>query len=197
MSAYEGFFRQSIFDFYANDIKSCLKVSEIKQSGSSDFQGGLNFTAALAIFCVLEMMAGFYKGKKEPTNDDIVDFLVKYFSKYDSKFADKDFAKLFYKVFRHGLVHEWSPKASAIAMNFRSKEITEKIKIKTDGEEIMCVNIPPFFDITIKAYTDYKNDLDKGMYVEEFERRYQKVTEDDYYEMRVLRAKFDSLKTKL
>lgn len=191
MTAYKGFFRQSIFDFYTNDLKSCLEVSRAKQAGSTVFPGGLNFTAALVILCVLEMMAGFFKGKVQPSNDDVVDFIIKYFSKYESKFTDEKFSKLFYKVFRHGLVHEWSPKASAIAMNFKSNDIIGKVK--TNGEEIIFVNVPPFYDLTIKAYSDYKEDLDNGRYVSEFDRRYNQIIKKDYDEMRKLRAKFEEL----
>ena len=189
MSAHKGFFRQSIYELFCGDLKSCLKVSKIKQGmpNGYEFIGGLNFTAALVIMCIIEMMAGFYKDKLQPNSDDVADFMTRYFSKYEPIFNDKEFSKLFYRVYRHGLVHEWSPKASAVAMDFSSQKVLKIIK--SGSEELTSVNVPTLYDLTVKALNDYEKDLDNNLFIKEFNNRYNKQIAEDYKQMRLLREK--------
>lgn len=196
MSVHKGFFKQSIHEFFHQDIDSCLQVSQVKQRIISNVNpdGGLNFTAALVIMCVIEMMAGFYKGKVFPKEKDVCEFLVKYFSNHEPLFKDKEFSRYFYRVFRHGLTHEWSPKASGVAMDFNSKAAIGIIK--PDKEDLICLNVPAFFEITTKALEDYEKDLDNGLYVKEFNKRYDETITEDYKQMRILRERFKFLKDK-
>lgn len=202
MSAYKRFFEQEINDFYKNDLSSCLEVSRLKQQGNDQksFPGGLNFTAGLAIFCVLEMTTSFFKGKvkkknggmEESSADDVADFLIKYFSPFCNIFSNREFSKKFYEVFRHGLVHEFSPKASAIAMDFSYEE---PIGLVLDNDEdLMTINIPKFFEISLKAYSLYERDLDSGQFIKEFDKHYLAMIDNDYREMRTLRDLFSRLK---
>lgn len=198
MSLHKLVFNQQIWNFFKWDIESCLRVVKMRsafdlKNGDNILPGGLNFTAALVIFCVIEMMTGYYKGKLLPSSDDVTDFLAKYFSKYESLFSNKEFSKRFYEVFRHGLVHEWSPKWSAVGMDFSSIESIGILKI-TDNREIVALNVPIFYDITIKALNDYEKDLDNGCYVSEFKKRYNEAIKKDSEEMELLKLKFLELK---
>lgn len=197
MSAHKEFFKQLIYDYYEKDISSCLKVSKIKQEDPNSFPGGLNFTAGLVTLCVLEMMAAYFKGKTtvnkkgrldQANSREVADFLIKYFSPFFSLFSDKEFSKEFYEVFRHGLVHEFSPKASAVAMAFDFDQPVAVVKDK--NEDLMAINIPSFFKISLEAYKKYEDDLNKGKFLKEFNDRYKIMIKNDYEEMRELRKKY-------
>lgn len=195
MSVHKIVFRDQIWSFFQNDLVSCLNVSRIKQilqlkDGSECFPGGLNFSAALVIFCIIEMLAAYFKGittdpkgfVKNATNDEVAEFMCKYFSRHDPLFSDCERAKQFYIVFRHGLVHQWSPKGGGVAMDFKLGSV---YGLTPDG--IMCLNVPAFYNLTIKAIKDYENDLDRGNYVTEFETRYQIIVLKDGQEMNELK----------
>lgn len=187
MALHNDVFKQQIWEFFCDDLDSCLLVSKLKQSGDTRFRGGLNFTACLTIFSVIEMCSGYYKG--EGTNSDTVaDFLTEYFSKYFDSFKDRNFSKLFYTVFRHGLSHQWSPKASAIDMNFQDSYFLKKVK--TENEEILFLNVPDFYEYTKKTIKDFEEDLDKNENLRTiFKQRYDQVVGLDYQQMRILRNK--------
>ena len=100
-SAYQDVFKQLVWGFFCGDIDSCLEVAKMVQARESNdlsLKGGCNFTAALVILCVIEMMAGYYKGKLDPSSRDVADFFVKYFSPYDPLFKNKDFIPIYYKI---------------------------------------------------------------------------------------------------
>lgn len=188
MALHNNVFQQQIWDFFCDDLESCLTVSRLKQSNpDSPFKGGLNFTAILAIFSVIELTAGWWKGT-EPTNEIIASFIQKYFAKYYARFSDKGFAKKFYEVFRNGLSHQWSPKASGVAMDFYRNWLLEKAG--TNGqEEILVLNVPTFFTVTKQALADFENELNENEDMRKlFETRYNKIVEGDYVEMRILRS---------
>ena len=187
-SAYQDVFKQLVWGFFCGDIDSCLEVAKMVQARESNdlsLKGGCNFTAALVILCVIEMMAGYYKGKLDPSSRDVADFFVKYFSPYDPLFKNKDFSLQFYKVFRHGLAHQWSPKASAVAMNFNRNDFF--YFIPGNRVELPCLNAPAFYELTKKALKDYEQNLDNGEYHTEFNKRYNEVIKKDYGEMEKLR----------
>lgn len=187
MALHSDLFKQQIWEFFCDDLDSCLTVSQLKQSGDYRFKGGLNFTACLTIFSVIEMCSGYYKGK-DTNSDTVADFLVKYFSKYFDNFGDVSFSKQFYIVFRHGLAHQWSPKASAIDMNFTDSYFLKKIKI--ESEEILSLSIPTFYKYTKKALKDYEGDLDKDENLRYlFKQRYDQIVSVDYLQMKTLREK--------
>lgn len=185
MALYNDVFRQKIWEFFYDDLESCLTVSKLKQSGDDRFKGGLNFTACLTIFSVIDMCSGYYKGK-DTNSDTVADFLTKYFSKYFDNFRYKDFSKQFYTVFRHGLSHQWSPKASAIDMNFTDSYFLKKVKI--ESEEILVLNIPTFYQYTKHALKDYEEELDSDKNLRKlFETRYKRIVCFDYQQMIILR----------
>lgn len=187
MALHNDVFRQQIWEFFCDDLDSCLLVSRLKQSGDTRFKGGLNFTACLTIFSVIEMCSSYYKGRNSDTNT-VSDFLAKYFSKYFDKFNERDFARYFYVVFRHGLSHQWSPKASAIDMNFIDNYFLKKVK--TESEEILFLNIPTFYGYAKGALKDYENDLNSDDKLRNlFEQRYNQIVSFDYQQMRALRGK--------
>ena len=187
MALHNDVFKDQIWRFFCDDLDSCLLVSKLKQSGDARFKGGLNFTACLAIFSAIEFLAGFFVGK-EPASDDIALFFQKYFSEYWEKLRDKSFSKKFYEVFRNGLSHQWSPKASGVQMDFNGGWILRKDKPPGFTEEILIINIPSFFEITKKAFKNFEGDLDKNSaYKVRFKERYDKLVANDYMEMRILR----------
>lgn len=174
--------------FFCGDLESCLTVSKLKQSNpNSPFKGGLNFTATLAIFSVIELCAGWWKGV-EPTNDIIASFIQKYLSKYYVRFKDKNVSKKFYEVFRNGLSHHWSPKASGVAMDFYGNWLINKAG-DVGQEEILLVNVPTFFNVTKQGLKDFENELNENEDMRKlFEARYSKIIDSDYKEMRILRG---------
>lgn len=185
MALHNDVFKQQIWEFFRDDLESCLTVSKLKQSGDSRFKGGLNFTACLTIFSVIEMCSGYYK-EGNSNSDTVADFLTTYFSTHFDGFKDRSFSKQFYVVFRHGLSHQWSPKASAIDMNFADSYFLKKVN--TGSEEILFLNIPIFYKYTKAALKDYENDLDNHKDLKDkFERRYNHIVDLDYQQMRVLR----------
>lgn len=187
MALHNDVFKQQIWEFFCDDLESCLTVSKLKQSGNARFKGGLNFTACLTILSVVEMCSGYYKGENS-NSDTVADFLTKYFTKYFDSFKDRNFSKQFYIVFRHGLSHQWSPKASAIDMNFADNYFLKKVRAKS--EEILYLNIPDFYGYTKKAIKDFEEELDKDENLREiFKKRYDQIVDLDYQQMRVLRDK--------
>lgn len=187
MALHNDVFRQQIWEFFCDDLDSCLLVSRLKQSGDTRFKGGLNFTACLTIFSVIEMCSSYYKGRNSDTNT-VSDFLAKYFSKYFDRFYDKEFSKDFYTVFRHGLSHQWSPKAAAIDMNFADNYFLKKVK--TENEEILYLNIPNFYELTKKALRDFENGLNNDEDLRNtFENRYNQILKLDYQQMRILKGR--------
>jgi hypothetical protein len=190
MALHNDIFKQQIWEFFCNDLESCLTVSKLIQTNSaSSFKGGLNFTATMAIFSVIELVAGWWKGTK-PTNDIIASFIQNYFSKYYIRFNNKSLAKKFYEVFRNGLSHQWSPKASGIAMDFNNNWLVEKMP--TNGqEEILALNVPTFYYLTKQVLSDYEKELNENEDMRKlFEERYKKIVDEDYKEMRILRNMF-------
>ncbi|HZE87228.1 MAG TPA: hypothetical protein VE090_03395 [Methylomirabilota bacterium] len=192
MALHNDVFQQQIWDFFCNDLESCLTVSKLKQSNpNSPFKGGLNFTATLAIFSVIELAAGWWKGT-EATNDIIASFIQNYLAKYYDRFNNKSFAKKFYEVFRNGLSHQWSPKASGVAMDFYKSWLVEKTS--TNGqEEILLLNVPTFYYVTKQGLEDFEKDINTNEAMRKmFERRYSKIVDSDYKEMRILRGMLES-----
>jgi hypothetical protein len=191
MGLHNDVFNQQIWDWFCNDLESCLLVSQKVQAGSTEFKGGTNFPAALTIFSVLEMTAGYYSGRTDDQQltNRVVAFLVKYFSKYDARFADTDFAKKFYNVFRHGLAHQWAPKAGAVSMDFGQQD--ELILwIEGEAERYPCLNVPAFFELTKKALRGYESDLDQDQGLrDKFKTRYDAMIKADYQRMKQLQAK--------
>lgn len=185
---HRGVFDQPIYDFFENDIESCLLVSKIKQQSpqNPDFPGGTNFTAALAILSVIEMMASYYFGIEPDKNDKLMpasskqvsEFLRKYFSKHQQKFSNNKFGEYFYKVFRHGLSHQWSPKRAGVDMNFHSNEILTYPSIG-----IPHLNVPALFNITKLALRDYDEDLKNGTGVENFIKHFEAINKIDDLDM--------------
>lgn len=186
MALHNDVFKQQIWEFFCDDLESCLTVSKMARVPNSHFKGGLNFTAVLTIFSVIELAAGWWKGK-ESTHEIIADFIQKYQSKYYKGFENKSFVKKFYGVFRNGLSHQWSPKASGIAMDFYGNWFIDKGG-EEGQEEILFLNVPVFYEITKKALRDFEKDLDDNVDMRKlFENRYKVIVDGDYREMRILR----------
>ena len=121
MALHNDVFEQ-VWDWLCNDIESCFKVSQDLQNhlDKSQFKGGLNFPAALTMFSVIELAVGYYSGG-DPNSDSAADFVSKYLGKYSPSLLDRSVAKKWYEVLRHGLAHQWSPKAGGVAMDFHYK----------------------------------------------------------------------------
>ncbi|MGH7157275.1 MAG: hypothetical protein ACREGG_04165 [Candidatus Saccharimonadales bacterium] len=186
MALHKDVFQQQVWEWFCNDLESCLLVSQKVQAGDAEFKGGINFPAALTIFSVLELCASYFSGRTDDSNliDRVVQFLVKYFPKHDARFSDADFAQRFYRVFRHGLAHQWSPKAAAVSMDFGKDEL---LLWARDGE-IPCLNVPTFFELTKAALRDYEADLDADEELrEKFKTRYEAMWNNDYEQMELLR----------
>ena len=68
MALHNDVFKQQIWGFLCDDLESCLAVSQIVQffPKNTIFKGGLNFTAALAIFSVIELAAGYTIPARKP-----------------------------------------------------------------------------------------------------------------------------------
>lgn len=189
MALHNDVFKDQIWKFFCDDLESCLLVSKLKQAGDGRFKGGLNFTACLTIFSVIELCSSYYKGKDSDVNT-VTDFLIKYFFKYYDKFNSKYFSREFYRVFRNGLSHQWSPKASAIDMNFTNNYFLKKVK--TENEEILYLNIPDFYQLTKNALQDFEKDLNSNSNLRiVFEKRYNQILNIDYKQMRTLRSKLN------
>jgi hypothetical protein len=195
MALHNDVFRQQIWEFFCNDLDSCLSVSQIRLifPGNTLFKGGLNFTSALVIFSVIELTSGYYSGR-EPTPDTVADFLSCYFSKYWLPFSNKKFAKKFFEVFRNGLSHQWSPKASGIAMDFNANWILKIEHTSPENEQIPILNIPGFYNISKRALKDYENQLNIDKKIcDNFSKRYNRITSSDYQEMKILKEMFSSV----
>jgi hypothetical protein len=80
----------------------------------------------------------------KPNSDTIASFLNAYFSKYWELFFNNGFAKKFYQVFRNGFSHQWTPKASIIAMDFKEDWVLKSVKSDDSSEKILLLNIPSF-----------------------------------------------------
>lgn len=187
MDLHNRVLNDQIWDFFKNDLESCLEVSKIKQeaenSGTvSPFRGGLNFTAATATFAVINFCASFYHGKRANT-DETGEFMTKYFSKYWAELNDVSFSRQFYKVFRNGLSHQWSPAASGVAMDFRDKGV-----LLTDPSGLLHLNMPMFFEVVQSGLKDFESDLDSTpRLVTQFKKRYQRIIEQDEADLNKLK----------
>lgn len=192
MTLHNAVFKQQIWEFFCDDLESCLTVSKLKQSNpNTPFKGGLNFTATLAIFSVIELCAGWWKGTA-PTSDIIASFIQKYLSKYYVRFKDKTLAKKFYEVFRNGLSHQWSPKASGVAMDFNGNWLINKTG-EIGQEEILLLNVPTFYYVAKQGLEDFEKELNENEEMRKlFEARYSKIVEGDYKEMRILRGMLEN-----
>lgn len=172
---YEKVFDHLIKKYFFDDVESCMQVSKCRAGGGKEFPGGLNFTVALLIFCVIEMLAGFYLGQLKVKQEDVSKFIVKYFSKYYFPFGDVKFVEYFYNVFRHGLVHQFGPKDAAISIRFDQGKLIEKLNV--NGNPHICLNIKEFYLITKEAVLDYESDLKTGDFVDNFDKRYEAMAE--------------------
>lgn len=187
MALHNEVFNQQIWQFFCNDLDSCIKVAKIvqKEEGKGTFKGGLNFTAALVIFSVIEFVSGWYQNRESDSNT-VAEFLDKYASKYFNPFRDKRISKKFYEVFRNGLSHQWSPKGSGIAMDTENNILLGKQRI--GNEDILTLNVPSFYELAKIAIKNYENDLNNNEDLRaKFENRYKKLVESDFKEMRILR----------
>jgi hypothetical protein len=184
---HRGVFDQQIYDFFENDIESCLTVSKTRQYSplKFNFPGGTNFTAALAILSVIEMMTSYYFGIEEANDrlypakpNQVGKFIKKYFSSYNKRFANEKFGEHFYKVFRHGLSHQWSPKRAGVAMAFHSNDV-----ILFDANGVPALNVPALFNITKLALRDYDKDLNKGKGIDNFIKHFEAINKIDDNDM--------------
>lgn len=175
MKLHNYVFQQQIWSFFYNDLESCLEVSKEVQQGNKKFKGGLNFTAALTIFSVIDFLASFWKGKNA-NQTDIAKFIHKYFANYHLIFKTEDLCKQFYNIFRNGLSHQWSPKSSGVAMEFSTKHIL----IENKRDKILYLNIPAFYKICVKAFKDFENDLDTDIILsKKFQSYYNEMIKFD------------------
>lgn len=195
-----GFWEQQIEQFFKDDVTSCLNVAKIKigieNCEASKFPGGLFFTSTLVIFCILEMLSAYFKGvlpaNKPASKDDVGDFMVKYFSKYNIFFKDKNNSIAFYKVFRHGLVHQWSPKGAGAGMNSGLIDYSkiQNIIWLASPNDVPILNVPIFYELFLKAISDYRKDLDSNINNSRnlFERRYSAILKQDQAEVLNLKS---------
>jgi len=113
-----------------------------RQGDASTFRGGLNFPAALTMFAVIELMAGYHAGKKA-TAKELVEFVSKYVGKYCPKLTGEQVAKKWYDVFRNGLSHQWSPKFGGVAVDFAQPDVFVFLQVGT--EKIPYLIVPKLF----------------------------------------------------
>lgn len=186
MPLHNDVFAQQMWAFLCNDIDSCLMVAEeIQTLGSeSRFKGALNFPAALMMFSVIDLSAGYYAGR-EATTQVIADFIAKYFGPHSPELADKKVAKKWYEVFRNGLTHQWSPKAGGVSMDPRPEVFMFQL---IGAEEIPVLFVPALFAVLKEALRTYESDLDASPALQKkFKKRYEELVNDDRKEMRILR----------
>lgn len=188
MALHNAVFKDQIWAWFCNDMDSCLKVSKDlqDQQEKSTFKGGLNFPAALTMFAVIELVAGYYAGKR-PSYTDVAKFVSRYVGRYCPRLADRNVAKHWYDVFRHGLSHQWSPKFGAVAMDFRIQEV---FVFSSQGrrEKIPHLIVPKLFEVLKGALRDYEADLDSDAALRgNFEKRYAELLSHDRVEMETLR----------
>jgi hypothetical protein len=184
VALHNNVFDQQVWDWFCNDVESCLLVSKKVQAHEGEFKGGTNFPACLTIFSVIEMAAGYFSGRTTDAQSSpgVVNFLVKYFAKHDARFADLDFSRRFYNVFRHGLAHQWSPKAGAVSMDFGNDGLILWVG------EYPFLNVPPLFELTKAALRDYEGDLDTDANLRaKFKTRYEAMLQADHERMEELR----------
>jgi hypothetical protein len=176
-----------IWEWFCNDIDSCLTVSHDLQAqgDASTFRGGLNFPAALTMFAVIELMAGYHAGKK-PGSKEIAGFVGKYVGKYYPKLADEQVAKKWYEVFRNGLSHQWSPKFGGVAMDFAQPDVFVFLQVGT--EKIPYLIVPKLFYFIKAALRDYEADLNSNVALRSnFKKRYEELVSCDRKAMESLR----------
>lgn len=172
--------------WFKDDLNSCLIVAKLKDGGDNDFPGGLNYTAALVAFCFIDFLTGCFKGKSWPASDDVAEFMTTYFKKYEQKFEKKEFSKKLYEVFRHGLAHQWSPKGSGVAMDFRF------LSFFGFSDGIPVLNVPEFFKIIDAGSSDYLADLTINPDLNKFVTlRYEDVLKNDAIEAEQLKRIYD------
>jgi len=179
MAIHNDVLRQQIWEFFQNDLHSCLEVSrQVQQARASSspiaFQGGLNFTSALVIFSVLDLCSGFFSGAA-PTTQTVSDFITEYLGKRDRLFSDSNFSLEFYRVFRHGLAHQWSPKRAGVSMDFNDPRVVFLL-----NENDPCLNVPPFFKLVCDSLHDFEDDLDNTSNLQQnFLKRYNSIVSQD------------------
>lgn len=183
-------FELQIWDYFENDINSCFTAARNAQDNGG--KGGQNFTAATIIFTVLDFCAGFYHGKTEPKLSlnarEVAEFITKYLGARDEMFRNPALTLKFYEVFRHGLIHQWSPKFAGVAMEFNSDEILY------EQRGVVCLNVPPFFKLVSLALQDFERDLDGSKEArEKFERRLSAISTQDAQEVVALKELLPSL----
>lgn len=182
MALHNNVFNQQIWEWFCNDMDSCILVStDLQKKGiKSKFSGGINFPAALACFSVIELMASYYAGKKKAGNEDIAEFISKYIGRYYPKLKSKTIAKKWYEVFRNGLSHQWAPKFGGVSMDTGSQEIFVFL-IPTEGrEEIPYLVVPKLFYVMCDALKDFEHDLDTDEKLrKKFEKRYENIMRED------------------
>lgn len=192
MTVHNQVLQQQVWEFFCNDLDSCIEVSKDTQQNKSlsRFKGGLNFTAALTIFSVLEFISSFYLNS-EPSSSTFAKFLSKYGSRYFDKFSNENLSKKLYEVFRNGLSHQWSPKGSGIAMDIEGDWLVSKQR--SGEEEILALNIPTFYELAKLAIKDYEAEMDNNDALQQnFNKRYKKVVREDFMHMRILRDMLDN-----
>ncbi len=182
---HKSVFNHQIWNYFVNDIESCFNSA--RNALTNGGKGGQNFTAAIVIFTVLDFCAGFYLGKVEPSLNlnarEVSDFITKFLGDRNDIFRNSEFSLKFYEVFRHGLVHQWSPKFAGVAMDFN----TEDILFEEQG--ILCLNVPPFFKLVRTALEDFEKYLDDNITAQEkFETRLEAILTKDAQEVLVLKG---------
>lgn len=181
MALHNDVFREQVWEFFCNDIESCLEVSREVQNSRADntrskFKGGLNFTAATAIFAVIDFCSGFNKGS-EASSNDVALFMSEYFKSYDTLFENLELSKQFYNVFRNGLSHQWSPKASGVSMDFNNDHVV----VFVGSEYVPSLNVPSFYNVVVNGLKDFESRLDQDqLAAERFSRRYNQLILHDH-----------------
>lgn len=193
MVTYKDIFQQQIWEWFCNDMDSCILVStDLQKKGvKSKFSGGINFPAALACFSVIELMSGYHAGRK-PDNNNISKFISKYIGKYYSKLKNEKIAKTWYEVFRNGLSHQWLPKNGGVSMDMNSQEIfVFQIPIGWKYE-IPYLVVPKFYYALKEALKDFENDLDKNEELRKrFKKRYKEIIVGDKEKMGIFKDMYD------
>jgi hypothetical protein len=185
MALHNDIFREQIWGWFCNDIESCFKVAQDLQA-RGELRGRLNFPAALTIFAVIELVAGYYAGKR-PRHGDIAKFISRYLGKHYAKLADERVAEKWYEVFRHGLSHQWSPKCGGVSMDFAQPDVFAFAQSGT--EEVLTLFVPALFCFTRAAMRDYEADLNSSVVLRSnFSKRYEELVSRDRGAMQALRG---------
>lgn len=179
MALHNDVFRQQIWEFFQNDMDSCLEVAKDKQikGDKSIFKGGLNFTAALTLMAVVEMCASYFVGR-EVDDNAAAKFIKEYLSKYEPIFQFEPISKKFFQIFRHGLAHNWSPKMAGVSMDFNEA----KSIVFVNGVPVL--NVPAFYSVLKRGISDFENKLDDDAILSGlFKKRYDEIISRDKTEV--------------